>query len=69
MIGPFKPASGGFRWVYVIIDKFSRWTEYKPLVSGTAKKAAKLLDEIIHHFSLPNSIITDLGSMFISNDF
>jgi hypothetical protein len=40
MIGPFKPAPGGFRWVYVIIDKFSKWIEYKPLVKATAKKAA-----------------------------
>jgi hypothetical protein len=69
MIRPFKPAPGGYRWVYVIIDKFSKWIEYKPLVSGTAKKAAELLDEIIHRFSLPNSIITDLGSMFTGNDF
>jgi hypothetical protein len=69
MIGPFKPAPGGFCWVYAIIDKFSKWIEYKPLVKGTAKKAAKLLDEIIHRFGLPNSIITNLGSTFTSNDF
>ena len=32
MIGPFKPVPRGFRWVYVCIDKFSKWIEYKPLV-------------------------------------
>jgi hypothetical protein len=69
MIGPFKPASGGFRWVYVIIDKFSKWIEYKLLISRTTKKAAELLDEIIHLFGLPNSIITDLRSTFTGNDF
>jgi hypothetical protein len=69
MIEPFKPALGGFRWVYVIINKFSKWIEYKPLVSGTTKKATELLDEIIHLFGLPYSIITDLGSMFTGNDF
>jgi hypothetical protein len=69
MIRPFKPASEGYRWVYVIIDKFSKWIEYKPLVSRTAKKAAELLDEIIHRFGLPNSIITDLGSTFTGNNF
>jgi hypothetical protein len=45
----------------VIIDKFLKWIEYKPLVKATAKKAAELLDEILHHFGLLNSIITDLG--------
>jgi hypothetical protein len=69
MIGPFKLTLGGFRWVYVIIDKFPKWIEYKPLVKGTAKKATKLLDEIIHRFGLPNSIITNLGSTFTRNDF
>jgi hypothetical protein len=33
------------------------------------KNAAELLDEIIHRFGLPNSIITDLGFMFTGNDF
>ena len=69
MIGPFKPTPGGFRWVYVCIDKFSKWIKYKPLVQAIAKKAAELLDDIIHQFGLPNSIITDLGSTFTGADF
>jgi transposase InsO family protein len=69
MMRPFETAPRGFRWVYVIIDKFSKWIEYEPLVSRIAKKAAELLDEIIHHFGPPNSIITDLGSTFTGNDF
>ena len=58
MIGPFKPAPGGFRYVYVAIDKFSKWIKYKSLVSATAKKAIELFEDIIHRFDLPNSIIT-----------
>ena len=69
MIGPFKPAPGGFHWVYVYIDKFSKWIEHKPLVQATAKKAAELLNDIIHRFGLPNNIITDLGSTFTSSNF
>jgi hypothetical protein len=33
------------------------------------KKATELLDEIIHRFGLPNSIITNLVSTFTSNNF
>ena len=69
MISPFKPTPGGFYWVYVCIDKFSKWIKYKPLVQATANKAAELLDDIIHQFGLPNSIITDLGSTFTSANF
>ena len=60
---------GGFRWVYVYIDKFSKWIEYKPLVQATVKKTVELLNDIINRFDLPNSIITDLGSTFIGSDF
>ena len=59
MIEPFKSALGGFLWVYVSIDKFSKWIEYKPLVQATVKMAVKMLDDIIHRFGLPNSITTD----------
>jgi hypothetical protein len=69
MIGPFKPALGGFHWVNICIDKISKWIEYKPLVQALAKKVAKLLDNIIHRFSLLNSIITNLGSTFTGSDF
>ena len=69
MIGPFKPALAGFKYVYVAIDKFYKWIEYKPLIILTAKKTADLFKDIIHCFGLPNSIITDLDSTFTSNDF
>ena len=69
MIRPFKPTLGGFRLVYICIDKFSKWIEYKPLVQAIVKKAAELLDDIIHRFGLPNSIITDLVSTFTGADF
>jgi ribonuclease HI/transposase InsO family protein len=68
-IGPFKPAPGGFKWVFVMIDKFSKWIEYLPLVDANSYKAVDMLDDIIHRFGLPNSIITDLGSTFTGTHF
>jgi hypothetical protein len=61
--------TGRIPLVYIWIDKFSKWIEYKPLVQATTKKATELLDDIIHRFGLLNSIITDLGSTFTGNDF
>ena len=69
MIGPFKNAPSVFRWVYVAIDKFSKWIEYKSLVQSTAKKAAELFNDIIHMFGLSNSIINNLGSTFTGSNF
>ena len=69
MIGPFKPAPGGFWYIYVATDKFSKWIEYKLLVLATAKKAVELFEDIIHRFGLPNSIITDLETTFTGHHF
>jgi len=69
MIGPFKAAPGRFKYVYIAIDKFSKWIEYKPLITAMAKNTAELFEDIIHRFGLPNSIITDLGSTFTGSDF
>jgi hypothetical protein len=69
MIGPFKPAPGNFKFVFVLIDKFSNWIEYMPLVKASSEKAVKFLDQVIHCFGIPNSIITDLGTQFTRNMF
>jgi hypothetical protein len=69
MIGPFKPAPGNFKCVFVLIDKFSKWIEYMPLTKASLEKAVEFLDQIIHHFGLPNSIITDLWTQFTGSAF
>jgi hypothetical protein len=69
MIGPFKPAPGNFKCVFVMIDKFSKWIEYMPLTKASLEKAVEFLDQIIHRFSLPNSIITDLETQFTGSTF
>jgi hypothetical protein len=53
----------------VLIDKFSKWIEYMPLTKASSEKVVEFLNQIIHCFGLPNSIITDLGTQFTSNAF
>jgi hypothetical protein len=52
-----------------MIDKFSEWIEYMPLTKASLEKVVEFLDQIIHRFSLPNSIITDLGTQFTGSTF
>jgi hypothetical protein len=33
------------------------------------KKAVEFLDQVIHRFGIPNSIITDIGTQFARNIF
>ena len=53
----------------MLIDKFSKWIEYMPLVQASSEKAVTFLDQVIHRFGIPNSIITDLGTQFTRNAF
>ena len=69
MIGPFKPTPDIFKFVFVLIDKFSKWIEYMPLVKATSDKAVEFLNQIIHRFGVPNSIITELGTQFTGITF
>jgi hypothetical protein len=69
MIGPFKPVPGNFKCVFVLIDKFSKWIEYMPLTKASSEKAVEFLNQIIHRFGLPNSIIIDLGTQFTGSVF
>ena len=62
MIGSFKPAPGNFKFVFVLVDKFSKWIKYMLLVKATLEKVVEFLNQIIHCFGIPNSIITDLGT-------
>jgi len=69
MIGPLKLAPGNFKFMFVLMDKFSKWIEYMPLVKATSEKAIEFINQIIHSFGVPNSIITDPGTQFTGTTF
>jgi hypothetical protein len=69
MIGPFTTAPGGFTYVLVAIDKFTKWIEYKPIAKLTPDRVVDFIYDILHRFGFLNTIITDLGSNFIANLF
>jgi hypothetical protein len=53
-VGPLKKAAGGFEYIFMAIDKFTKWIEYKPLVKYSAAKAVEFIQDIMHRFSMPN---------------
>ena len=69
MVGPLKRAPGGFEYIYVAIDKFTMWIEYKPHVKFNATKAIEFMQDIMYRFGMPNRIITDLSSPLKAVEF
>jgi hypothetical protein len=66
---PLKKAKGGFEYIFVAIDKFTKWIEYKPLVKFSVVKAVEFIHDIMHRFGMPNRVIMDLGSPFTAIEF
>ena len=64
MVGPLKTAVGGYNYIFVAIDKFTKWIDVKPVTATTTAKAVEFIAEISHRFRVPNRIITDLGTSF-----
>ena len=53
LVGPL-PESEGHRYLFTIVDRFSRWAEAIPLVDMTAKSCARaLLRHWVSRFGVP----------------
>jgi uncharacterized protein YrrD len=53
----------------VAIDKFTKWIEYKPIVTLSTDRVVTFICDMLHHFGFPSTIITDLGFYFHSHQF
>jgi hypothetical protein len=52
-VGPLKKAKGGFENIFVAIDKFTKWIEYKPLIKYSEAKAVEFIQDIMHVSEYP----------------
>ena len=66
---PLPCAVGGFEYLYVAINKFTKWPEVEPVRKVTAQSAVKFLKGLVYHFGVPNRVITDNGTPFTSRTF
>jgi transposase InsO family protein len=55
--------------LYVAIDKFTKWSQVEPVRKVTAQSAVKFLKGLVCRFGVPNRIITDNGTQFMSHAF
>jgi transposase InsO family protein len=69
LVGSFKKAKGGFTHIFVTVHKFTKWVKAKPAASIIAAKAIEFVKEIMYRFGVPNTIIIDNGTQFITREF
>jgi len=66
VVGPLPPSEGQ-RYLFTIIDRFTRWPEATPMAEANSASCAQaLLTSWISRFGLPSHITSDRGSTFTS---
>ena len=68
-MGPFPRVVGGFEYLYVAIEKFTKWPEVEPVRKVTTQSAVKFFKGLVYHFGVPNKVITDNDTQFTSHIF
>jgi transposase InsO family protein len=71
MIGKINPLSSkGHQYILAIMDYFTKWVEAIPMKTVTSKDVINFIKEhVIHRFGITQTIMTDGGSVFISEEF
>ena len=65
-VGPLPP-SEGFRYIFTIVDRNTRWPEAIPLRQQTAESCANALTQWVARHGVPETIVSDRGPAFTSN--
>jgi hypothetical protein len=63
-VGILPRAPGGFRFLFVGVDTFTKWMETTPVVNITQEATVKFLQIIIYRFDVPKRVLTDNGTQF-----
>jgi transposase InsO family protein len=69
ILGPFSRAVGGYWYLFVAIDKFTKWPEATSVDSITQGADVAFLKSIVYRFGVPSRIIMDNGTQFTSRIF
>ena len=67
MAGPLKGGSHKRKYLLVMVDKFTKWIEAKPVKTAEEGPVIDCISGVVHRYGVPHSIITDNGSNFTAD--
>lgn len=67
--GPLQQSNDGFKYIFVIVDVYSRYTWLFPTKSTGTKEAIKCLRLLFNIFGIPKKLVSDRGTAFTSHNF
>jgi hypothetical protein len=70
VVGPVPYPSKGYHYILVTQDRLSRWISFEPMINATAETTVRtILVNWICVYGVPQRILTDRGSNFVSKLF
>lgn len=70
LMGPFPKSSKQHVFLLVFVDYYTRWVELFPLRKATAETISQVLvNDILTRWGIPDFILSDRGSQFVSSVF
>lgn len=70
LLGPYPRSKSGNCYILIVLDKFSKYVLLKPLRKATATQITHFLEkEVFHMFGVPETIFSDNGVQYRSNEF
>jgi hypothetical protein len=63
-VGILPRALGGFRFLFIAIDTFTKWMKVMPVVNIMQDAAVKFLQSIIYRFGVPRWVLIDNETQF-----
>ena len=67
-VGPL-PQAGPFKYLFVIVDGFSKWVHWKPFLHGNTRNAQICLHQWVELYGPMSHLVTDRASYFSSPVF
>ena len=68
MVGPLKGGTHKKKYLLVMVDKFTKWIEAKPVKTAESGPVIDCISGVVHHYGVPHSIITDNGTNFTTDE-
>ena len=65
---PLKEEAIRKKYLLVMVDKFTKWIEAKPVKTAESGLVIDFISGVVHHYGAPHSIITDNGSNFTADE-
>ena len=68
MVGPLKGGTHKHKYLLVMVDKFTKWIEAKPVKTADSGPVIDFISGVVRRYGVPHSIITDNGMNFTTDE-